>query len=85
MAMDTSRGSYASASGISTVDISSADYSASTQSRGLMVGVGGDVKVTMSDGSVGVLPALIAGQIYPVQVTKVWKTGTTATTIILLL
>lgn len=57
----------------------STDLAKST--RGLMVGVAGDVKVTTYDGSVMTLPALVAGIIHPIAVVRVWATGTTATSI----
>lgn len=47
-------------------------------SRALIVGVAGDVKVTMMGGDVVTLP-LLAGVIYPLQVRQVHATGTTAT------
>ena len=50
--------------------------------RGLIVGVAGNVKVTMGNGDVVVLPALAAGVIHPVSVVRVWSTNTTATSIV---
>lgn len=49
-----------------------------------MVGVAGDVKVTFIDGTSVVLPALNPGTIYAVNITKIWKVGTTATSIVAL-
>lgn len=68
-----------SAHGIVTVDISAADQALAVPCRAIMVGVSGDVKVTMIDGSVGVLPALNPGIMYPVAATLIWKVGSTAT------
>ncbi len=47
--------------------------------RGIFVGVSGDVKVTMIDGTVGVWPNLVAGVIHPIEAKRIWVTGTTAT------
>jgi hypothetical protein len=52
--------------------------------RGLYVGVTGDVKVTMHDSGTVTFTAVPGGVILPVRVTKVFNTGTTATNIIAL-
>lgn len=58
----------------------SADLTAVT--RGVMVGVSGNVSVNMSgSGSAVVLP-LTAGQLYPIAVSRILATGTTATGIV---
>lgn len=49
--------------------------------RGLYVGVSGDVVVTMADGGDVTFVGLAAGVIHALQVTKVKSTGTTATSI----
>jgi hypothetical protein len=49
--------------------------------RGLNLGVSGDVKVTFSDGSTDTLVGLAAGVPQPYQVLRVWATGTTAASI----
>lgn len=79
MGLENEIGRLASAHGIVTVDLSSTDQALSPPCRAIMVGVVGDVKVTMVDGSVGVLPALNPGTLYPVIATLIWKTGSTAT------
>ena len=54
--------------------------------RGLLVGVAGDVKVTFLGQAGGgedvVLGNLAAGVIHRIQVTRVWATGTAATGIV---
>jgi hypothetical protein len=51
----------------------------------LFIGGGGTVKVDMAvDGAAITFNALVAGTILPVQVTRVYSTGTTATSIIAL-
>lgn len=51
--------------------------------RGLLVGVSGDVKVDMFGGDEEVvLPALAAGVIHAVRISKVYNTDTTATSIV---
>lgn len=47
----------------------------------LIVGSSGDVKVTCLDGTTPTLH-LLAGVLYPIMVTRVWLTGTTAETIL---
>jgi hypothetical protein len=48
---------------------------------GLYVGVTGDVKVTLNDGSTVTFTSLASGIIHPIAVKRVWATGTTATNI----
>lgn len=50
--------------------------------RGLYVGVGGAVKVTTATGQAITLTGLAAGVWHPMAVTRVWVTGTTATSIL---
>lgn len=52
--------------------------------RGIIVGVAGNVKVTLASGDVVTLPGLAAGVIHPVRAKVIWSTGTTATTIVAL-
>lgn len=52
--------------------------------RGLYVGVGGDVKVTIG-GQVIIFKNLAAGIIHPIYVSRVWATETTATNLVGLL
>jgi hypothetical protein len=55
------------------------------ETRGLYVGVSGDVKVDMaSGGSAVTFSALAAGYVHPLRVTRVYSTGTTATNIVAL-
>ena len=46
----------------------------------VFVGVAGNVKVTTAQGSDVTFTGVQAGAVIPVQVIKVWSTGTTATT-----
>lgn len=85
MGVESAIGSLGSASGILLADLSATDQVLSPHCRAIMVGVAGNVKVTMVDGSVGVLPALQPGVIYPVIASLIWKTGTTATSVTALL
>lgn len=49
----------------------------------IYVGVGGDVKVTTSAGNNVVFPNAMSGSILPISsVTKVWATGTTASSLV---
>jgi hypothetical protein len=50
--------------------------------RGLLLATAGDVKVTMADGDVIILPNLTAGTVHPISVSRVWATGTVPANII---
>lgn len=50
-------------------------------SRALFVGTGGNLKVTMASGAVVTFEGVGAGW-HPLQVRRVWATGTTATKIV---
>jgi hypothetical protein len=52
--------------------------------RALFIGTGGNLKVTMAYGSDVTFSNLAAGTILPIQVTKCWSTGTTASSIVAL-
>lgn len=67
------------------VDISSTDATFTNVTRGLYVGVTGDVVVQFADdadNATVTLKGLVAGVWHPVQVQKVVRTGTTATDIL---
>lgn len=46
------------------------------------IGVGGNIKVTTANGDDTTFVGLLAGSILPVQVIRVWNTGTTATNLV---
>lgn len=51
--------------------------------RGIYIGGAGNITVDMADGGSSVLfVGLMAGVVYPFQVTRVYATGTTATSIV---
>jgi hypothetical protein len=54
----------------------------SSPTRGLYVGVTGDVKVDMPGSSAITFVGLAAGIIHPICATRVYSTGTTATSIV---
>ena len=54
----------------------------SKPTRGLYVGVAGDVKVVSLDGNTVTFKALAAGQIHWIRCTRVFATGTTATDVV---
>lgn len=54
-----------------------------TPTRGVLVGVAGDVSVIgFGDENPVTLPALVAGVIHPISVKRIRSTGTTATSIV---
>ncbi len=69
-----------------TVDIPSVSSQDGSGNNGcvLYIGGDGDVKVTTTGGDDVTFIGLLAGTFFPVQVTRVWATGTTATNIIAL-
>lgn len=52
--------------------------------RGLYVGVSGDVKVTMLDGTAVTFTSMASGVVHPITCVQVYSTGTTATNIVAL-
>jgi hypothetical protein len=50
--------------------------------RGVYVGGTGTLKVDMADGSTVTFTGILAGQVHPLAVRRVYATGTSATTII---
>lgn len=51
-------------------------------SRAIVLGTAGALKVTFLGGNVTTLPAQAAGYLWPIRVSRVWATGTTATDIV---
>ncbi len=73
----------ASIKSAAVVDISSADATLNRITRGLYVGVSGDVVVVFCEDNASVtLTGLAAGMWHPMQIQKVVKIGTTATGIV---
>lgn len=50
----------------------------------LYIGIGGDLRVTMIGGQVVLFQQVASGSFLPIQVKKIWQTGTTATAILAL-
>lgn len=50
--------------------------------RGVYVGVSGDLKVETANGDVVTFVGLAAGMVHPIQCKQVYATGTTATSIV---
>ena len=48
----------------------------------IYVGVGGNVKVTTAQGTAITFTGVVAGSVIPIQVMRVWSTGTTATSMV---
>ena len=62
--------------------ITPADATDIVPTRGVYVGVSGDLAVDMSDGSTVTFVGLAAGIIHPISVKRIYATGTTATSIL---
>jgi hypothetical protein len=85
MGIESELSRLGSVRGAAAVDLSSADYTAPGGVRGIYVGVSGDVKVDLVDGSTGItFVSLAAGVEHAIAVTKIYKTGTTATSVLAL-
>lgn len=54
------------------------------ETRGVYVGTSGDLKVIMSDGGTVTFVGLAAGIVHPLQVTRIYSTGTDADDILAL-
>ena len=67
-----------------TVDIPSVSGGTSNNGCVLYVGGAGDLKVDTVGGDAVTFVAVLAGSFIPVQVTRVYSTGTTATSIVAL-
>lgn len=72
-----------SAFGAVAIDVSGGDQTLAAGCRGLYVGGTGNIKIDMPNAT-GVTFAGVAAGILPVQVTKVYQTGTTATSVVAL-
>jgi hypothetical protein len=66
----------------SAVVVSPSDTNTLAPTRGLYIGGAGNIAVTMSDGTTVTFTGVTAGVIFPVSVTQVKATGTTATNIV---
>lgn len=76
-------GQLASCTALDTVDISSADFALNKPSRAVYVGGAGDLMVAMQDQNITQkIPSVPAGAWLPISITKVYKTNTTATLIV---
>ena len=53
-------------------------------SRGIIVGVAGNIAVNMMESGTNVVIPVAAGVVHPLRVTRVYSTSTTATTIVAL-
>ena len=72
---------------VSAYDAAAVTLSDSTElapTRALYIGGAGNLKVTMAYGTEVTFSGLSAGSILPIQVTKVWATGSTATLVLAL-
>lgn len=70
------------AQGASLVTTSDSTDLTKVPTKGLYLGVSGDVKVTLNDGSTVTFVGLTSGCIHPIATKRIWATGTTATSIL---
>ena len=50
--------------------------------RGILVGTAGAVRVTLVSGTLVTFPSLVAGVIHPISATRIWASGTSASSIV---
>lgn len=60
------------------------DANLAREARAIFIGIGGNLKISTQYGNTVTFMNLVRGQILPVQVVKVWATGTTASNLIAL-
>lgn len=84
MAYDVTAGLTDPANGAEAVVISSVDHAATHASKALYVGETGNVKVDMRGGQAVTFVGVVAGTVLPIRVTKVYKTGTNAASMVIL-
>jgi hypothetical protein len=68
----------------SAIAVTTSDTVEIAVTRGLYIGVGGNVVVVMADGRQVTFTGVLAGTVYPLQVKQVRSTSTTATNIVAL-
>lgn len=79
------RTANATVSAHGAADVTLSDTAEIPMTRALYVGTGGSIKVTMVDGQAVTFTNVPSGSILPIQVIKVWSTGTTSASAILAL
>ena len=79
------RSADATVSARGAVAVTLSDTTVINNTRALYIGVGGTLKVSMVDGQDAVFVGVQAGTILPIQVTKVWTTGSVGVASILAL
>jgi hypothetical protein len=65
-----------------TVDIGGGDHDFTKTTRALYVGVAGNVKVDFASGGTAITLTALANGWHPIRITKVYQTGTTATSMV---
>lgn len=69
-------------SGIGGVAVTPSDATIIAPTRGIYVGVAGNVAVKLLNGTTVTFTAMVTGIIHPIRATQVLSTGTTATSIV---
>lgn len=73
---------FASAQGASQVTPDNSNDLLLSPTKGVYLGGGGDVKITMMSGDVVTFTGMAAGVIHPISAKRIHSTGTTATAIV---
>ena len=80
--MSAYRSADATVSAVGAAAITTSDSGTIPTTRGVYVGGTGDVKVDMADRGTVTFVGVAAGTLLPLQVTRVYATGTTATNLV---
>lgn len=78
------RSADATVSARGAVAVTLSDTTVINNTRALFIGAGGSLKVSMVEGGDVTFVGLASGSILPIQVTKCWSTGSTATNVLAL-
>ena len=81
--MSAYRSADATVSAVGAAAITTSDSATIPTTRGIYIGGSGDIKVDMADSGTGItFVGISAGVLLPLQVTRVYATGTTATNLV---
>lgn len=69
--------------GAIAIDYASGDQEITVAARGVYIATAGALKVDMANGSTVTFSSMAAGTIYPIAITKIYQTGSTAAGLVL--
>lgn len=81
LATEALKSAHLSMQDAKAIVISSTDHVLTKNTRAVFIGGAGNLKVVMASGNIATLTGVLAGSYLPLSISKVFKTGTTATNI----